>query len=233
MSTPPGGLTKCSPGQTDRVKAILARQSQPATDQPDSVAVDVVSGITVEQARELTDEIKTDAGALWDKVVRAYTERASDVLGYESWDTYCAAEFGSLRGLRLPLEERQDVVCSLRDAGMSTRTIASVTGASQSTVSRDLRPGESNDSPDDANDSEPAPPTNKKRRRAPFPDQFGATVADLRRDVEKLETLAGDDRFRDFARSELGVVRRTSLLQIIAVLQAMADQFPETGSGAT
>lgn len=38
--------------------------------------------------------------------------------------------------LRLPREDRQEVVASLRESGLSTRAIASATGLSQSTVAR-------------------------------------------------------------------------------------------------
>ncbi|MGB8503256.1 MAG: hypothetical protein WCE29_13610, partial [Mycobacterium sp.] len=59
------------------------------------------------------------------------------VLGYANWDAYCEAEFGSLR-VRLPREERRDVVCSLREAGLSIRAIASATGIDKNTVQTDL-----------------------------------------------------------------------------------------------
>ncbi|OBF70422.1 hypothetical protein A5750_22835 [Mycobacterium sp. 852002-51613_SCH5001154] len=154
MSAPPGALTETSPGQTDRVAEILARIAAAPTQADDDIgttdgaavlvheaanlAVQTACGMTVEQARELTDEIKVDEATLWDKVVRAYTERAWQILGYESWDTYCAAEFRSVR-LRLPMEERRDVVCSLREAGLSIRGVASAIGISDQTVQRDLK----------------------------------------------------------------------------------------------
>jgi len=52
-------------------------------------------------------------------VKQAYTERAWDALGYASWDEYCTREFGTSR-LRLPREERAEVVASLRESGLST-----------------------------------------------------------------------------------------------------------------
>ena len=103
--------------------------------------------MTHEQARRLTDEIKHDAEALWGKIATAYTERAWAALGYESWDVYCIQEFGSLR-LRLPREERAEMVTSLRHAGLSNRSIASATGISEPTVRRDQKTGASNDAAD-------------------------------------------------------------------------------------
>ncbi len=58
-------------------------------------------------------------------------------LGYETWDAYCTAEFGTAR-LRLPREERQEVVASLRESGLSVRAISSATGIGIGTVHREL-----------------------------------------------------------------------------------------------
>lgn len=101
--------------------------------------------ISANQARELTDRIKVGVEAVWELVKQAYVSRVWDVLGYPSWDDYCTREFGTSR-IRLPREERQEVVSSMREIGMSTRAIASATGVSQKTISRDTS-GESFDSP--------------------------------------------------------------------------------------
>lgn len=95
------------------------------------------TSLTKLDARALTDQIKGGVEAVWHLISRAYTERAWDVLGYTSWDDYCTREFGTSR-LRLPREERQDVVSSLRDSGLSLRAIESATGISRKTVIRDL-----------------------------------------------------------------------------------------------
>ena len=78
-------------------------------------------------ARAITDRIKTGVDAIWELIKQAYIERAWDALGYSSWDDYCTREFGSSR-LRLPREERAEVVSSLRESGLSIRAIASATG---------------------------------------------------------------------------------------------------------
>lgn len=61
-------------------------------------------------------------------------------LGYESWDAYTSTEFGATR-LKLPREERQESVASLRESGLSIRAIASGLGISDQTVQRDLSAG--------------------------------------------------------------------------------------------
>lgn len=88
-------------------------------------------------ARVLTDQIKVGVEAVWELVKQAYTQRAWSALGYDSWDEYCVGEFGTSR-LRLPREERSEVVASLRESGLSIRAIASATGMGRGTVEREL-----------------------------------------------------------------------------------------------
>ncbi|WP_018386404.1 hypothetical protein [Wenjunlia vitaminophila] len=95
---------------------------------------------TREQARALTDRIRVAVEGTWLLIQEAYTSRAWAVLGYASWDAYCTEEFGTTR-LRLPREERQEVVASLRDSGLSTRAIAAAAGIDQKTVRNDLAAG--------------------------------------------------------------------------------------------
>ncbi|MBT2429405.1 hypothetical protein J7F02_28265 [Streptomyces sp. ISL-112] len=92
---------------------------------------------THEEARTLTDRIKIAVEGTWQLIREAYTSEAWRVLGYDTWDAYCTAEFGDTR-LKLPREERQDVVASLRDSGLSVRAIASATSLGKGTVERDL-----------------------------------------------------------------------------------------------
>lgn len=104
--------------------------------------------ISAQDARNLTDKIKAGTAALWELIKEAYASRAWASLGYSSWDDYCTQEFGTSR-IRLPREERREVVSSMREIGMSTRAIASATGVSQKTASRELAAArESNDSPE-------------------------------------------------------------------------------------
>ena len=108
--------------------------------------------ISAQDARNLTDKIKVGTAALWELIKEAYASRAWASLGYASWDDYCTQEFGTSR-IRLPREERQEVVASMREIGMSVRAIASATGDSYGTVRNELAAREQNCSP------EPAPVT--------------------------------------------------------------------------
>jgi hypothetical protein len=91
-------------------------------------------------ARAITDRIKTGVDLIWELIKQAYNERAWDALGYASWDDYCTREFGSSR-IRLPREERAEVVSSLRESGLSIRAIAAATGIDSKTVQSDLKAG--------------------------------------------------------------------------------------------
>lgn len=102
--------------------------------------------ISPASARELTDRIKVGVDAIWELIKQAYQSRAWSALGYSSWDDYCTREFGTSR-IRLPREERQEVVASMREIGMSTRAIASATGTGYGTVARELA-GDPNGSPE-------------------------------------------------------------------------------------
>lgn len=91
------------------------------------VGAEIVEALNEDAARRLTDLIRTGMDDLWDLIIRAWNGRAWVALGYPNWDTYCDNEFHPGR-LRLPREERRDVVVSMREAGMSIRAISAATG---------------------------------------------------------------------------------------------------------
>jgi protein gp37/transposase-like protein len=95
---------------------------------------------TPDTARRLTDRIKVAVEGTWQLIQEAYLTRAWSVLGYASWDEYCTREFGTSQ-LRLPREERQEVVASLREAGLTVRAIAAATGKSVGQTHADVRQG--------------------------------------------------------------------------------------------
>lgn len=98
---------------------------------------EIVADISADEAREITDRIKVGVEAVWHLIVEAYNRGAHRALGYSSWDDYCTREFGTSR-LKLPREERQEVVASLRESGLSIRAIAAATGLGQGTVQREV-----------------------------------------------------------------------------------------------
>lgn len=161
-------------------------------------------------ARALTDRIKTGVEVVWELITQAYTERAWDALGYSSWDDYCTREFGTSR-LRLPREERSEVVASLRESGLSIRAIAAATGDNKNTIQRELS-GVPNGTPDPVTgtdgktyqpkprpvvDPQPEPEAPPKPRRRPITDQARDLGWELRKAAEKLERLYADDRYSD------------------------------------
>src|SRR5512133_3331012 len=63
----------------------------------------VAKALDMAEARLLTDEVRADATAMWEKLRLLYEGQAHVALGYSSWGDYCAAEFdvGSSQAYRL------------------------------------------------------------------------------------------------------------------------------------
>lgn len=118
------------------------------------MALALESKFSEAEARELTDELRSDYGSLQVKISTAWQGRIWLALGYDSWQDYLDNEFRDV-SLRPPKDLEEQVISELRAAGMSTRGIASAVDISQTTVRRRLQgnledpqsPGESNDSP--------------------------------------------------------------------------------------
>ena len=107
---------------------------------------ELVSTFTEAEARSITEELKADYGALQVKIASAWRGRIWLALGYESWQDYLDAEFSGI-SLRPPKELEEQVINELRQAGMSTRGIASATDLPRSTVHRRIDPGVPNGTP--------------------------------------------------------------------------------------
>ncbi|MEG8184273.1 hypothetical protein GZH49_38105 [Nocardia terpenica] len=224
--------------------------------EPITVESSTSDALTTQGARELTDRIKSHVEQAWELIKQAYTARAWIPLGYGSWDDYCAAEFDRAR-IRVPREERAEIVASLREIGMSTRAIAVATGISQPTVRRDLADsGESFDSPDvvagkDGKtyqpklvDAEPIPSTEpeeassgdgaederseaRSRRKPPITKSFDNVRRNLAQTTHQLVRLADDDRFDRYA-SQLAHQYLSDLIRARDALQGVIDRLPDT-----
>jgi transposase-like protein len=168
---------------------------------------------THEEARALTDRIKIAVEGTWQLIREAYTSRTWAVLGYDAWDAYCTAEFGETR-LRLPREERQEVVASLRESGMSYPAISAATGLSVGTAHATVQAFKTESLPSRTQGTdgksyasrepevvdaelvdEPARPEPPKQKRRPLPEAFTDAGRDLTRAAERLARLTEDDRF--------------------------------------
>lgn len=90
------------------------------------------------EARKLTDQIRRQLEFTWDLVVAAYQGRAWKVLGFETWNDYCVKQFGN-QHIAIPREDRNEVIGSLRSAGLSVRAIADATGLSRGTVGNSVK----------------------------------------------------------------------------------------------
>ena len=101
---------------------------------------DLVVPSSADEARTRADRIRSGMRVLaeWQQdVIAAYAARDWAVLGYETWDAYLAGEYGEHR-VRLPREQRREIVAGMAQAGMSTRAIGAAIGAGNATVHRDL-----------------------------------------------------------------------------------------------
>jgi hypothetical protein len=202
---------------------------------------EVVTDMAPDEARDLTDQIKVAVGATWELVKRAYEGRAWTALGYASWDDYCTREFGASR-LRLPREERQEVVASLRDSGLSIRAIASATGTGTRQVQEALRPEVCSgttpatsdpDYPRETPAPQPITGTDGKRYAAPIPkskpkrsslnDAAGRSGWEFRKAIERLERIVADDRF-PANREQVAAHLRGHLTYAVEVCQDLLDR---------
>lgn len=186
--------------------------------------------LTAEQARSLTDKIRTTVTVAHDLIAAAYQGRAWVALGYADWDTYCSAEFEQARMVRLGREERREIVSDLREQGMSTRAIAGGLGVDHATVARDIRTGDAHASP--VADATPALVVGidgkkytakpKSNRRA-LPDAVKSAVFDLTKAVEKVERLLDDDRLPT-NKEQIAARNRGDLLRAAETLARALDR---------
>lgn len=75
-----------------------------------------VARLSLEQARDLTEEVKADAAALWAKLLALYEGEAHIALGYSSWGDYYAEEFGGGKSRGYQLLDSARVIGSLPDS---------------------------------------------------------------------------------------------------------------------
>lgn len=187
---------------------------------------DIVQASTAEEARARAERIRSGMRVLaeWQAdVIAAYAARDWDALGYETWDAYLDGEYGEHR-VRLPRDQRREIVASMSAAGMSTRAIGAAVGVDHKTVVNDrAATGEFSPVPDtvfslDGRErpaTRPTPdphlwiepgvevvdaelvdePTAPKVKRRPLPEAFTDAGRDLTRAAERLARLTEDDRF--------------------------------------
>jgi hypothetical protein len=102
---------------------------------------ELVQAPNADEARARADRIRSGMRVLaeWQTdVITAYAARDWEALGYETWDAYLDGEYGEHR-VRLPREQRREIVAGMSAAGMSSRAIGSAVGSSHITVQNDLQ----------------------------------------------------------------------------------------------
>lgn len=193
-----------------------------------------------DEARRLTDRIKTDVEAVWGLIKRAYAGRAWVALSYDSWDSYCSQEFGTCR-IQLPREERAEVVASLRESGLSLRAIESATGVSKPTIIKDLNQVV-NSLPPDADlapsvtrgidgkvySRQSGPPKAAPARQGSvfYAESFSAEASKIEKSISRLENLLHKDTANILLMApsrRLLIQNRDQLDKIIAQLPDLAE----------
>lgn len=217
---------------------------------------EIVEPLTEAEAERLTTRIALKLDAMADTYVgvmpmirEAIDREAFRALGYRSVGEYVADRFGGSLG-KLGMEIRREVVRELTDAGMSTRAIAPVVGASHMTVQRDLEspvtpvtPATPTVAPreferlreaglptrvpapvvgiDGKTYTRPEPAPRSAPRRA-LPDQFFDAAYDAAKKVESLHRLISDDRFPQNA-EKVAAKHRNDLLRTSDLLQQVIN----------
>lgn len=206
--------------------------------------------ITADAARELTDRIRIHLETACELIKQAFASRAWAALGYGTWDAYCASEFDNSR-VRIPREDRAEMVSSMREIGMSTRAIAAATGLSKGTIQNDLAAGGQNCPPDsitgtDGKEYQPKPAVLQQdsslstesgdatptRKRRPITVAFDTARYELVKKAESLARLASDDRFDRYA-EQLAHSHRSDLIRVRDAIQTVLDRMPDPTNDLT
>jgi phage N-6-adenine-methyltransferase len=85
-----------------------------------------VPTLTPDAARVLTDEVKSDAAALWAKLLSLYEGEAHIALGYSSWGAYCSSEFDWGKSQSYRVLDAARVVDALPESPIGERPAESV-----------------------------------------------------------------------------------------------------------
>jgi hypothetical protein len=205
-------------------------------------------------ARKITERLRlqaTNYADARDKVMATLIEArdggAADLLGYASWTAYMADVFGDAP-LRLERDARQEIVAELSAEGMSARAIAPVVGITPMQVTRDLKAGVTNVTPepqtmmrvneatgevedvparhvtgmDGKEYAVPIRPEPRKPNRRALTDVARDTGWDIRKAVEKLERVREDDRYSR-NKEEVAALIRGHLMYVIETCQGFLD----------
>ncbi|MEU6641258.1 hypothetical protein ABZ863_01770 [Saccharomonospora sp. NPDC046836] len=98
--------------------------------------VDMIELSTRDDAVARAERIRSGIRSLVElqqDITDAYHARDWQALGYDTWESYVAGEFGNSLP-KLARDERRELVVSLRAEGLSTRAIASAVGSNRETV---------------------------------------------------------------------------------------------------
>jgi len=94
--------------------------------------------LTRRGAELLTEKIGKALDRASRLLVQAYEGRAHEALGFDSWETYTAAHFGEVAGIKLERPDRVRLAAALTLDGRTRAQVAEHLGVSLGTVQHDL-----------------------------------------------------------------------------------------------
>lgn len=173
---------------------------------------EVVAYCTPDEARSLTDEIRGAAERVWSLLVEAHDRRAWAALGYSSWRDYAMAEFGMSQSHAYRLLDQGRVVSAIEEATgspmgelseRSARDIKPRLQAVTDTIKDRIAEEAVAEAPERVKEivreviAETRAEPNTRTRRTPLADEARTAGWELRKAVERIERIVGDDRFAD------------------------------------
>lgn len=217
----------------------------------------VVRVLSAREAERLTDQIKftiesIDNGLfkLRNLLEEAQQSNVWQMLGFSSWTAYLASLFEG-RPMRLPREQRQELVGYLSGEGMSSRAIATVVAVDQKTVVNDIRREEFSSprspavTPGDGAPADTSPDVRVERavtgldgkiyavarpqtpRRRAITDQARDAGWDARKVADRLQKLREDDRLSR-NKEEVAALLRHHLTFVIDTCQGLLDDLNQS-----
>lgn len=104
---------------------------------PELVNVETGELITVETARDSVQRARGNVAGFWREVQWQVTNRAWEVLGYDSFDDLWTDQYAAFE-VSIPRHLRPELAASLRAVGQTQQQIANKLGVGEATVRRDL-----------------------------------------------------------------------------------------------
>lgn len=116
MVSEPWEETPWDEDDTDVVEDAVVVTEDGALVPQASAAVEFATPLTLDEARELTDHIRSTADVLYVLIYRAHAGRAWEALGYNTWAAYVQEEFNISRSRAYQILDQAKVIAAIEAA---------------------------------------------------------------------------------------------------------------------